>query len=90
MIMSLSFPNPSRSYDVAGQRVRFHGHDGMFEIAFLVDVKAFAEAAAEMAPSEADCLAAFDAARSSIYDVARKVYSHRRKNLCLLTPADFR
>lgn len=88
--MALSFPNPSRSYDVAGQRVRFHGHDGMFEIAFLIDVNAFAQAAAEMVPSEAECWAAFDAARGSIYDVAREVYSHGRKNLYLLTPADFR
>lgn len=88
--MALTFPNPSRSYDVAGQRVRFHGHDGMFEIAFLVDIKAFAEAASEKVPSEADCLAAFDAARNSIQVVARKAYSYGRKNLYVLTPADFR
>lgn len=87
--MSLTFPNPSRSFDVAAQRIRFHGHDGMFEIAFLIDVKAFPEAAAEMVPSETACLAAFDAARGSIYDVAREAYSRGRKNLYLLTPADF-
>ncbi|HEX2256342.1 MAG TPA: DUF1488 domain-containing protein [Afifellaceae bacterium] len=88
--MALTFPNPSRSYDEAGQRVRFHGHEGMFEIAFLVDIKAFAEAASEKVPCEADCLAAFDAARNSIQEVARKAYSRGRKNLYVLTPADFR
>jgi hypothetical protein len=35
-------------------------------------------------------LAAFDAARDSILDVARKAYSRGRKNLFVLTPADFR
>lgn len=88
--MALTFPNPSRSYDVAGQRVRFHGHDGMFEIAFLVDIKAFAQAASERVPSETECLAAFDAARTSIYAVAHKAYARGRKSLYVLTPTDFR
>ena len=36
-ITALTFPNRSRSYDEAGQRIRFIGHDGMFEIAFAVE-----------------------------------------------------
>ena len=38
---------------------------------------------------EEDYLAAFDAARGTILDVAREVYSYGRKNIYVLTPADF-
>lgn len=34
--MALSFPNSARSYDEAHARVRFVGHDGMFEVRFYV------------------------------------------------------
>lgn len=37
--MSLSFPNQSRSYEEAGKRIRFIGHDGMFEIPFVAGRK---------------------------------------------------
>lgn len=84
--MTLTFPNRSRSYDEAAQSVRFVGYDGMFEIRFSVTV----EALSETAVAEADHLAAFDAARDSIQDVAREAYSHGRKNIYVLTPEDFR
>lgn len=84
--MTLTFPNRSRSYDEAGQRVRFIGHDGMFEIPFGVELDALATAPT----AEADYLAAFDSARDKIHAVARKAYSHGRKNVYLLTRSDFR
>jgi hypothetical protein len=34
--MALSFPNSARSYDEAHARIRFLGHDGMFEVRFYV------------------------------------------------------
>jgi hypothetical protein len=72
--MSLSFPNRSRSYDPSGRRIRFIGHDGMFEVF-------------PAATTEAGYLAAFDKARDAVETVARKAYG--RKNTYLLTPADF-
>jgi hypothetical protein len=83
--MALTFPNRSRSYDEVRKAVRFLGYDGMFEVPFLVQAEAL------VPPSkvtEADCLAAFDASRDSIYDVARRAYARGRGTT--LTPADFR
>jgi hypothetical protein len=87
--MALTFPNRSRSYDEAGQCVHFLGYDGMFEIPFCVDVEALGNPSPVAAAAETDHLAAFDVARASIYDVAREAYSHGRKNVYVLTPADF-
>jgi hypothetical protein len=84
--MTLTFPNRSRSFDEARKAVRFLGYDGMFEVPFLVQAEALGLASSSM--TEADCLAAFDAARNSIYDVARKAYVRGRGST--LTPADFR
>ncbi|WP_159588209.1 DUF1488 domain-containing protein [Chelativorans xinjiangense] len=84
--MTLTFPNRSRSYDEAGQRVRFIGHDGMFEVPFFVETDALSTAAA----SEAHYLAAFDAARAMIHDVAREIYGSARRTVYVLTAADFR
>lgn len=86
--MTLQFPNPSRSFDDVRNAVRFIGHDGMFEVPFFVETAALARPGAP--GSERDVLAAFDAARSSIHDVAREAYSHRRQNSYTLTAADFR
>lgn len=84
--MTLTFPNRSRSYDEAGQRIRFIGHDGMFEVPFFVKTDALRPAAAD----EAHYLAAFDAARATIHDVAREIYGNARKTVYVLTAADFR
>jgi hypothetical protein len=83
--MALTFPNRSRSYDAAGKRVRFIGYDGMFEVAFFVEAGAIAKASL----SEDGYLQAFDAARDSIQDVAREAYANSRKNMYVLTKADF-
>lgn len=88
--MALTFPNRSRSYDEMAQRIRFRGYDGMFEISFAVEVNALSNAKSASPNSEAGHLAAFDAARESIHNVAREAYSHGRKNIYVLTPADFR
>jgi hypothetical protein len=88
--MTLNFPNPSRSYDAAAKRIRFIGHDGMFEVPFFVEVAALSAASPAARGAEDEYLGAFDAKRSSIYDVARQAYSHGRKNMYVLTRADFR
>ncbi len=86
--MALTFPNRSRSYDEAHQRVRFLGHDGLFEVPFFVEAAAFPSATSHT--TEEDCLAAFDAERGTIIEVARQVYSYGHKNTYVLTPADFK
>jgi hypothetical protein len=88
--MTLIFPNRSRSFDDARNVVRFLGYDGMFEVPFLVEAAALAQKAGSSKATEADCLAAFDAARASILEIAQKVYSHGRRTNYLLTAADFR
>jgi hypothetical protein len=91
--MTLAFPNPSRSFDEARNAVRFTGHDGMFEIRFFVEADALAKSDGTLrgtAASETKYLSAFDALRTSIYDVARKAYSHGRRDSYTLTAAHFR
>lgn len=88
--MALNFPNRSRSYDAAGQRIRFVGHDGMFEVPFTIDVGAIAKAKSAPATAEADYLAAFDDKRVAIMDVAREAYANGRKTIYVLTASDFR
>jgi hypothetical protein len=87
--VSLEFPNRSRSFDKARNAVRFIGHDGMFEVPFFIEAGAIARSDRKEL-SEADLLAAFDAARGSIYDVAREAYSSSRHTSYHLTAADFR
>jgi hypothetical protein len=86
--MSLTFPNRSRSYDEAGKRIRFVGHDGMFQISFSVAADAISKEPPGTA-TEATYLAAFDTASSSIHDVARNAYARTRKSMYVLTAADF-
>lgn len=87
--MALTFPNRSRSYDTAYQRVRFLGYDGLLEVPFFIEAAALSNAGSNTISAEEDNLAAFDAARGRILDVARQVYSYGRKNMYVLTPADF-
>lgn len=88
--MSLTFPNLSRSYDAAGKRIRFLGHDGMVQISFSVAIDVISKKTAEPADAETDYLAAFDAVRSLVHDMARNAYSRGRKNMYALTSADFK
>lgn len=91
--MTLAFPNPSRSFDEIRNAVHFVGHDGMFQIRFFIEAGALTKpdaAGREAGALEAKCLAAFDALRTSIYDVARKTYSQHRRDSYTLTAADFR
>jgi hypothetical protein len=87
-LMTLAFPNPSRSFDEARNAVRFTGHDGMFEVRFFVETGALGKSDGTEAPAR--YLSAFDALRTSIHDVARKAYTHSRHHTYTLTAADFR
>jgi hypothetical protein len=89
--MTLTFPNPCRSFDVGRGAVRFTGYDGMFEVSFYVAAAALVPAEPDghgATPAEAACLSAFDARRSSVLEAARKAYAARRLPFYTLTAAD--
>lgn len=91
--MSLEFPNRSRSFDDARRAVRFSGYDGMFEVRFFVEADALSLRNVSPAGDvdlEDICLAAFDARRPSIQDVARSIYASSRRVSYTLTSADLR
>ncbi len=88
--MAIAFPNRARSYDETARRIRFLGHDGMFEIRFSLDIDVLTNGPAPAATSECDYLAAFDGLRTKIIDVAERVYGSKRENLIVLKLSDFR
>jgi hypothetical protein len=86
--MSLTFPNSSRSYDLEHKRVRFVGHDGMFQISFSISVDAVSHKRFDANDAEAGYLHAFDAALESIHEIARKAYKRTRKSTYAFTADD--
>jgi len=88
-IMSLDFPNQSRSYDATLRAVRFWGHDGAMEASFFVNEEALKRIQPDMRPDEAGLLSAFDSHRDLIHATASKVYKRGRKGSYELSPDDF-
>lgn len=72
--MSLSFPNPSRSFDAVKSRVCFWGYDSTIEVSFYVEADALKRLCPEMISAETGFLKAFDAALNRIHEVADRVY----------------
>ena len=87
--MVLNFPNPSRSYDERRHSVRFWGHDGAFEICFIVEQAAFARIDPAATPDEFGYLNAFDRFRDRVLKVAAKAYSRSRGTSYTLAASDF-
>ncbi|OBQ81272.1 hypothetical protein A9K71_28130 [Mesorhizobium sp. WSM3873] len=93
---SISLPGswePSRSFDEVRNAVCFIGHDGMFQIRFFIEAEALAKSGVALGgngSAETACLSAFDNLRTSIQDVAGKVYARNRRESYTLTAADFR
>jgi lipid A disaccharide synthetase len=85
--MTLEFPNQSRSFDDVKQTVRFQGHDGMFEVRFVLDAAALLKKSVGRA-TEAECLSAFDTSRSKIQTAAAKLYQRTRRSGYAMTAAD--
>lgn len=85
--MTLSFPNPSRSFDDSKMGVRFVGYDGMKSVPFLIDKTALVKKGA-IASTEMALLAAFDASQKRIYEVARVVYSNARQTSYTISASD--
>jgi hypothetical protein len=88
-VVTLSFPNRSRSYDARGRRVRFWGYDGALEISFFLDQSAFSRISSNPKMDETEILIAFDRHRDQIIDVAAKLYSGRRRDAYTLQASDF-
>ncbi|MBL8806246.1 MAG: DUF1488 family protein [Rhodospirillales bacterium] len=84
--MTLTFPDPSRRFDVARNAVDFKGYDGLFEIRFLVE----AGAIAKPGTPRTLCLTAFDESRDTIQEAARRAYARGRRGFYVLTAASLR
>ena len=86
--MTLSFPNPSRSFDEMSKSVRFVGYDDLFEVSFFLEASALSKPVnGEF--SQSACLVEFDAKRDIIHDAARRVYSRKRGTPYTLKKSDF-
>ncbi|MCB1738446.1 MAG: DUF1488 domain-containing protein [Gammaproteobacteria bacterium] len=77
--MKLSFPNPSRSFDEAHNRVLFWGYDRAMEVSFSVDCAVLPTLCPEMGPAGVGTLKAFDQVRERIHEVAKQVYARTGK-----------
>ncbi|TDX85025.1 uncharacterized protein DUF1488 [Neorhizobium sp. R1-B] len=88
--MALSFLNPARSYDETHRRVRFLGHDGMFEVRFFVSGDVLADKLCQRTASADDYLASFDALRPRIQRAAATVYAKTPKSTIVLDLENFR
>lgn len=86
--MTLSFPNPSRSFDFSRNAVSFVGYDDLTVVSFYVEAGALARSnEGDYSPDQ--CLIAFDRQTELIHDAARKVYSKGKSTSYLLKTTDF-
>ena len=88
-VMTLRFPNESRSYDESRRAVRFWGHDSAMEASFFVSEDSLKRVQPDMSLDEAGCLRAFDANRDRICATATKVYARGHRGSYDLIPTDF-
>ena len=77
--MTLSFPNPSCSFNETKNRVDFWGYDNVIEVSFFVEADALQKLCPEMSNAEAGFLKAFNTMRTRIHEVAERVYRQGRK-----------
>ena len=80
--MSLSYTNPSRSFDASNSRVCIWGYDSTIEISFFIEAEALKRLCPDMSEVESGFLQAFDTARKRIYEAADKVYARAGKASC--------
>ena len=89
--MSLSFPNPSRSFDASRSCVCFWGYDSTIEISFFIETNVLKRLCPETDGAETEFLRAFDAVLKRIHEVADKVYVRGDNGSCayILAADDF-
>jgi hypothetical protein len=88
-VVDLIFPNPSRSFDLTRDCVRFWGYHSSIECSFFVTTDALRRLQPDLKQDEASLLDAFDANRSRIYQAAAKVHARGRLGSYELVAADF-
>jgi Protein of unknown function (DUF1488) len=88
-VMTLNFPNRSRSFDSTRRAVRFWGYDTAMEASFFITEDALKQVQPDMRFDEAGLLNAFDTNRELIYATASKVYARGRKGSYDLHSTDF-
>jgi hypothetical protein len=76
--MMLNFPNSSRSFEAARNRVRFWGYDSSIEITFFVDSGTLQKLSVATTAAEDAVLAAFDSAVPEIHAAAAKAYKRAK------------
>ena len=86
--MGLAFPNAARSYDDSKHRIRFLGHDGMFEVKFFVDADAVLRGFPDRAATERDFLEAFDRMLAKIQSVAQRLYKANARASITISRSD--
>ena len=89
--MTLTFPNPSRSFDPDRDCICFWGYDRTIEVVFFLEVSALQRLCPDLGNNvAAGCLQAFDRVRDRIEKTAAKVYARGRgAHACRLTTEDF-
>jgi hypothetical protein len=88
--MTLSFPNPARSYDETKRRVRFLGHDGMFEVRFFVAAEVLSNNLSGRTAVDEDYLASFDVLRPKILKAAQAAYKAKSAQTIMLDLENFK
>jgi hypothetical protein len=82
----LSFPNVSRAYDDITDRISFWGHDGAMEVPFFLQASTLFRLFPKTGYSETAILAAFDAGRERILELASRAYGRERRRFYVLGP----
>jgi hypothetical protein len=89
LVMPLSFPNFSRSYDSTRNAVRFWGYDSAMETSFYIMADALRHLQPGTPLDEAGLLQAFDSNRDRICAAAAKAYKRGLRSSYDLGPAAF-
>ncbi len=76
MMKAIQFPNSSRSFDECKNRVCFWGYDKTMEVCFYIGVEALQKIHKGAGSAEAELLAAFDATKEKIEEVASAIYNN--------------
>ncbi len=87
--MGLMFPNAARSYDDAKSRIRFLGHDGMFEVKFFIDADVVIRGLPHQVTNERELLVAFDRMLEKIHVVAARLYKKNARASITIGRSDF-
>ena len=77
---AIQFPNSSRDFDDSKHRVCFWGYDKTKEVTFYISVEALQKLRSDAGSTEAELIAAFDAALEKIHAVAAKVYANNGRS----------